>query len=223
MKRLALLVLFALAITGPAQAQIESSRVDRDSPNNVTVIGGAQGGKTVIPKLDPATESFQVVDYEHHEIHAGSHYFIAEVTTLANNAVYDLQFTTPDSAKWIHFVFELAPNAEIEWYIYENVTVNQVGTTITPINNNRNSSNTSGATVAGIMNTSVSNANIDTAIAGATTLAHGIAGAGRTAGLVTRGREIILKQNTAYSFRAVGNAAADVSFEVEWYEHTDNN
>ena len=37
-----------------------------------------------VPRIDPSTNSLQVIDYEHHEVHAGSHYFYADGVTLAS-------------------------------------------------------------------------------------------------------------------------------------------
>lgn len=173
--------------------------------------------------VDASTESLQVVDYEHHEIHSGSHYHIADVEDLSINNVFDMQFTTPNITKWSHLTFKLDTEAETLWYIYEGVVIVTPGTTITPLNNNRNSTNTSGNTIAGILNTSVANANSDTTVAGATIISHGIIGAGRSGGSASRENELILKQNTIYSLRAIASAAGYISFTVEWYEHTDKN
>lgn len=169
---------------------------------------------------DQVTAATIFVDYEHHELHEGDHYFVQDYVDLPISNVFDLQFTTANTSKWTHFIFGLDCEAETLWYIYEGVTITTPGTAVTPVNNNRNSTNTSGNTVASILNTSVSNANSDTAVAGATLLAQGIIGALRNGGATERAREIILKQNTAYAFRAVATQAGFVAFVAEWYEHT---
>jgi hypothetical protein len=182
-----------------------------------------QGAKYGPAGIDGSTNTLQTIPYEHHEIHSGSHYFISGVTDLSINNVFDMQFTTPDTTKWAHLVFLLSVESETEWYIYEGATINVAGTTVTPRNNDRNSSNVSGMTVAGITNTSVGNADADTATAGATEIAHGIIGAGKDGGVIGREKEIILKQNTVYCFRGIANAAGYISYIVEWYEHTNKN
>jgi len=169
---------------------------------------------------NPETGAAKTITYEHHEIHRGSHYFIEDVEDLAINNVIDVQWTTPNTTQWAHFTFILNCEAETEWMIYEGATINTAGTSLTPVNNDRNSGNTSNATIASILNTSVANANADTAVAGATEIAHGIVGAGRDGGVIGRDREIILKQNTIYCFRAIANAAGYTNFLMEWYEHT---
>lgn len=171
--------------------------------------------------IDSATNTLQIIDYEHHEIHSGSHFFIEEVGELAINTVYDIQFTTPDTTKWSHLTFKLDCESETEWYIYEGASVITAGTTVNPVNNNRNSSTVSVNTVAMISNGSVTDANADTDVSGATLLGRGIIGSGKgNLGNDTRANEIILKQNTTYCLRAVAVAAGYIDFNITWYEHT---
>ena len=171
--------------------------------------------------LDDSTNALLTIDYEHHEIHEGDHYFIEDVSDLAINNVLDVQWTTPNTTQYAHFIFELNCESETEWYIYEGASIVLAGTALTPRNNNRNSTNTSNATVASIANTSVANANIDTPVAAATEIAHGIVGAGKDGGVIGRVNEIMLKSNTIYCFRAIANTAGYVNFLMSWYEHTD--
>jgi len=169
---------------------------------------------------DDASGAAIGVAFEHHEIHEGDHFFIQEVVDIPINNVFDMQWTTPNTTKWEHFTFKFDCESETEWWIYEGASISVAGSSITPRNNNRNSANASTAVVAQISNTSIANANADTPVAGATVIAHGISGAGKTAGVASRQSEIILKQNTIYCFRAVANTAGFVNFDVEWYEHT---
>jgi len=170
--------------------------------------------------VDSATGVLMNMNYEHHEIHSGSHYFISDDAVLANNAVVDVQFQTPDTAKWIHFTFQVDAAATSEYFIYEDVTFTVTGATLPSYNNDRNSAKTSGTTKYLILNTSLALANADTNLTGSTTLVHGYLTAGRAGGFVERSKEIILKQNTKYSMRAIALAAGTVSFNMEWYEHT---
>ncbi len=70
-----------------------------------------------------------------------------------------------------------------------------------------------------VLNTSIANANADTAVAGATEIAHGIIGAGKNGGIISRDSEIIFKQNTVYCLRAIATAAGYTNFLMQWYEH----
>lgn len=174
-------------------------------------------------RLDAVTESLIVQNYEHHEVHEGSHFYIDDVVTLAINNVFDLQFTTPAGTKFSHFIFMLGVQAETEWLIYEGATINAAGTSITPLNNDRNSSTVSGNTLASQLNTTLANANADTDVSGALETNHGKIGAGRTGGIDGRSSEIILKANTIYCMRAIAIAAGYINFVMQWYEHTNRN
>ena len=172
-------------------------------------------------RLDKATNSLQTIDYSHHEIHAGSHFFIADVVDLSINNVYDMVLTTPDTTQYIHFTFTIASEAETEWYIYEGAVETSAGAAVTPLNNNRNSATASTAVVKAQTNASLANANADTDVTTATQLMHGIMGAGKTGGAESRESELILDRNAKYCFRAVANTAGYVDFVAQCYEHTD--
>ena len=175
-------------------------------------------------RSDASTEALMIVDYEHHEIHSGSHFIINEVYDLSINNVIDIRITTPDTTKWAHTLIEFDTGSEYEFWLYEVAVISTAGTAFTPINSNRNSAKASTLAIDIITNTSLANANADTDISGATIIWHGKVGAGRTQGGGGGGRnEIILKQNTIYSFRAEAVAAGYIHGEMHWYEHTDRN
>ena len=171
-------------------------------------------------RVDTSTHTLQVISYPHHEIHGGSNYEIKDVVDLANGAVRDMQFTTPNTEKWSHLFLEFNVEAETEWYLYEGVTINLAGAEVIPVNSNRNSLNTSGMSVSAIDNSNVANANADTTT-GSLAVYHGIAGSGRNEGTHDHDHEIILAQNTIYSIRFIANAAGYVDYHFSWYEHTD--
>lgn len=171
-------------------------------------------------RLDSATHTLQCITYEHHEIHNGSHFMIEDVENLATNNVFDVQFITPNTTKWIHFDFVLTCENQTEWYIYEGSTINTSGTVLTPINNDRNSVKISTTSILAIKNTTVVNANLDTDVSTSKTIAHGLIGSGKDGGIINRDDEIILKQNTIYCMRAIANTAGYINFLMKWYEHT---
>jgi hypothetical protein len=194
------------------------------SLNTTSTLFGRISGTEIRPvRIDSSTNSIQIVTYEHHEIHSGSHYFIDDTADLSADDVFDMQWTTPDTAESAHFQFILACEKEYEWYIYEGAVIITAGATITPINNNRNSLNTSNADIKSILNTSLVNANADTDVSGALQIAHGVVGAGKTGGQADRNAEIILKRNEIYCMRAIAIENAYVNFTVKWYEHTPKN
>lgn len=206
--------------------------------NNLTnekTIGSAVGTKVIQAgysdgtnakqaRVDLVTSSLQVVDYEHHEIHSGSHYFVVGYQDLATNNVLDFTWQMPDTTKWIHWVWSIEVESETNWLVYETaVATNPLANTATPRNNNRNSGNTSGTTMKYELQANLAAANADTDVTTATLLESGIVGAGKKSlGNTARGNEIILKQNTLYCMRAIATAAGYVNFNMEWYEHTNH-
>ena len=169
-------------------------------------------------RLDKATNTIQIIDYEHHEIHAGSHFEIADSVNISINNVREIRITAHNSTKWVHLTFSLSVVAETEVYLYEDVTLVTAGSAITPINNDRNSTTASVTVVDYIDNSSVANANSDTTVSGY--IDHVIMGAGKNAGFALRAEEIILKQGKIYSLRFIANAAGFVNYKLQWYEHT---
>lgn len=171
--------------------------------------------------MDSFTRSFKTIEYPHHEIHDGSSYVFAEAVDQTVNHAYDIQITTPNTTKWAHFTFSFVVEAETDWFFYENVEIILAGAAATQLNRDRNNIlNISGLTMAVITNTTVANANADTAVAGATTLIHGHTGDKKAGGEASGRHEFILKQNEDYSLRFVATSAGWVAWNLDWYEHT---
>ena len=59
---------------------------------------GSGAGETDELRIDASTNSLQTVDYAHHEIHSGSHYYIQGYTELASSATLYVKFVTPEIA-----------------------------------------------------------------------------------------------------------------------------
>ena len=175
-------------------------------------------------RADASTWTIQTIEYEHHEIHSGSHYEYDSFVDLGAAATRDIRIVTPDTEKWAHIVWEVDVEDETAWFLYEDAVIVAAGTAIVPYNSNRNSANTSKLTMTYIDNDGVANANLDTTVSGATTLGSGVTPVGIfTGGGDERNHEIILKQNTTYSLRFIANSAGIVDYAFSWYEHTDKN
>ena len=173
--------------------------------------------------IDRATSTITVISFTEREIHEGNAYTITDVVDQANGAVRDIQITTPNTLRWSHFFFNLSTESELEWFFYEDVTIN-VGGWFSVMNNmNRNSSNTATLWVATIDNANIGEANADTSIAGAVEIYHGIAGGGKDAGEFDHDHELILKQNTDYTIRLIANAAGYITYHLDWNEHINRN
>ena len=171
-------------------------------------------------RIDSASAALEIIDYEHHETHGGSHYFVCGYQDLAINHVLDFTWLMPNTTKWTHWTWELESENEFLWQVYEGATAtNPLANTVTPYNNDRNSGNTSGTTLKYEDQANLAAANADTDVSGATLIEEGIAGSGRTGGNTSRAREIIMKQNTLYCLRGTASAAGYVNFCMQWYEH----
>ena len=174
-------------------------------------------------KQDGATDSLQTIDYEHHEIHSGSHFFVVGVQTLAINNVLDFTWQIPNTTKWPHWTFKIDTESQTAWYVYEAaVATNPLANAVTPLNSDRNSLTASGTTMRYELQANLAAAHGDTDVSAATLILSGISGAGKTAGEYERNHEIIMKQNTLYCLRAVATAAGYINFDMQWYEHTSN-
>lgn len=186
--------------------------------------------------LDANTWAQNVIDYEHHELHAGSAFHVGYSVTTANsdNDVTAIMFKTPNTTRWIHIIATFSCSAAAEAIINEGPTLADSGdgTDKVVLNRDRNSGTTS--TVQSLEDTptvgSVTTMNeaewTAVGVSAGTELAHEFLAAGtgpKAAGGVSRGtQEWILKQNTIYVFylQNTGASANAHSISLDWYEHT---
>lgn len=181
--------------------------------------------------LDDSTDSLQVIDYAHHEIHGGSHYTltygVADIGALTTpNDAMTLTFTTPNTTKWAHMLVSFLCVGGALCQIREAGSGGASPTgAITCKNNNRNSGNTSGLLDLGSTAGQMSyDATLDTGgtlivdeyISGATSNQNK-AGGGTESGR----EEWVLKQNTRYQISIISTATVAASIVLHWYEHTD--
>jgi hypothetical protein len=180
------------------------------------VIKGKTGDDTYqVPRINPQTHALETIEYEHHEIHAGSHFFYTDKVELNSAATQDYMLTTPNTTKWIHMIFALTGSAITQVDLYEAGDRN--GTTPQTIyNSNRNSltaatlaihKGTSGGTTDGTLIWSMKSGSAS--------------GNSRTPLIAERNHEIILKQNTKYILRITSGTNNNLTnCQLQWYEHT---
>ena len=170
--------------------------------------------------IDASTESLSVVDYEHHEIHGGSHFYVCGFLSGDDGDTNSFAMTTPNSTKEAHLTFTVGGTSQTEFYMYEAATYSN-GTPVVALNNNRNSSKTSDVTVVSAPDITTAGSLIYSSSAG---YAGTTPAAASAVGVVARDREIVLKTNTVYLINLVSRDDGNViSYCSEWYEHTPKN
>lgn len=165
--------------------------------------------------LDRITRALNVIDYAHHEIHAGSHFLYTDAISLNAAGSQDYLITVPDTAKWPHMIFILEGSAITQFDLYEGTDKN--GTTLQTVgNSNRNSDNVAGVTVhKGVSGGSIDGTLIHTYKGGAAT------NQARASGSTRNDEEIILRQNTKYILRVTSGTNSNlINVNLSWYEHT---
>jgi hypothetical protein len=168
-------------------------------------------------RLDRATNTIQTIDYSHHEIHAGSHFFYFDYDNDVDvSAPKYYRLTTPNTTKWVHLTVTLYSEGVGTWGIFENPTVNAAGTTATTFNNDRNSG-TAATLVVATDPTSTS----DGTLIKVWRTGSGTTGPSRVGTENRSENEIILRQNEDYFIKFTPDADnAKTKIELEWYEHT---
>jgi len=171
-------------------------------------------------RIDGVSDALCVLDYEHCEVHEGNHYFISGFEAENVDGTIIFTVTTPNTTKWAHMTFQITSNKAFTFQVYEGAGTISGGSTATPINNNRNSDNTSILTIkkdptVGSAGTLIDSYKIGNSAGGS------LADFG---GITSRDRELILKQDETYQFKITSNDdSATISYIGEWYEHTNAN
>lgn len=164
--------------------------------------------------IDASTNALNVMQYEHHEIHGGSHYFVEGHGEFSSgSAVSFAAFMSGTVTAQAHMLFGFKTNGLIEVQMYEGSTETG-GAAVTPVNSNRSSANTSKLTI-------VSNPGLTAT--GNMLLSFTLGSTGRGASLsFDRENEIVLASNTVYVWHIQAhNANTRISWRGSWYEHSD--
>lgn len=179
--------------------------------------------------IDASTETLQTIDYVHHEIHTGCHYYNEMYVDAPASDVVDIRFTMPNTTKWTHMLISLQSQEEYRITLYENAPIINTGTALLTFNSNRNSTNVSGITGFDyIVNTNLTNANLDTDVSSATAIRGPYmigSNQGNIEGKNRNENELIMKQNTSYCLRCENmiSSVRYITWLLDWYEHTDKN
>lgn len=187
---------------------------------NLVARWGSGAGEIDDIRMDASTNSLQTIDYEHHEIHSGSHYYIQGYLELDDTDTHYVKLVTPDTTTWSHFVFDIKSTGICSTTFDEVATGGMTGgSVITPLNNNRNSNNTSGMVItSGVTACTGYTTRLENDKWGSNGFKESIGGGSG------RSDELVLKQGTTYCRGFVSGADTNiVQFKVSWYEHTNKN
>ena len=174
--------------------------------------------RTGSPSIDGSTNAQTFMEYPHSELHEGKHYFIEGYTTLDTGDSLRVKLVTADTTEWAHFRWAIGSTGITTTTFHEDASGGMTGGSgVTPLNNNRNSANTSTITITSGVAESTSEGtllgNTKFGVASSPTRALG--------GGSSREDEIILKQNAIYLRTFISGSDGNViSFKAFWYHHT---
>jgi hypothetical protein len=175
-----------------------------------------------LPEWDAPSGASIFIDSAHHEIHEGKTFSVEGSSTVTSGQIVEFILKTPDTTEWTHLTFDYSSNvADFAFIAYEGVTVLTTGSTaITPLNMDRNSSNTSSL---GIWRSSGTATTSSTIVYGPYTIGASGNPQQRLGGTQSHQSEKILKQNTWYVFRFTnGTTTQVINFRANWYELTND-
>lgn len=163
------------------------------------------------------TTALKTIDYAHHEIHAGSHFFFTDYDSDVDTASPKYyRLTTPDTTKWVHLMLNLYSEGFGTWALYEDPDVNASGIAASVFNNDRNS-----LIEAGLAITTDPTSTDDGTLLKTWRTGSGTNSPTRVGSTSRSEEELILKQNEEYFIKFTPDSDnAKTKLELEWYEHT---
>ena len=188
----------------------------------------ATSGRTAA--LDGMTDAQQIVDYAHHEIHAGSSFHVQLYNaTLAAAAALRISFKTPAGTKRAHMIFSFASSGGSHLTIAEGATwTTNTGTVVAPTNQKRVAAPTASMLLEDKTATPAYTANGvltgTTETAAGTTLRNVyVFGSNKVGGNGEHDSEIILMPDQTYTISLTNDesTAQALILHLDWYEHTD--
>ena len=171
-----------------------------------------------ITRQDSNTLTLMTIDYVHHKIHAGSHFYMQNYTTLGVDGTLYVKLLTPNEGSDCHFRWSIKSSGICESWLDEDATGGMTGgSAVTPTNNNRNSTTESNLLItSGVTVNTGYGLRLENDKWGAVGFRTQIGGGS------SRDDELLLKRNTVY-LRAFKSKSADniIQFKASWYEHVD--
>jgi len=183
-----------------------------NSQLNVTLFGS----DGIEYKQDEITGAFTTVANAHQEIHEGRHFYLQGFLELDDTDEFFMKMVTPDALRWSHFIFAIKSTGICTTYLDEEATGGMAGgSSVIPLNNNRNSATASGMVfTVGVTDATSYTTRLENDKWGAAGFKETIGGGGG------REDELMLKQNTTYLRSFISGADSNIiQFKASWYEH----
>jgi len=168
-----------------------------------------------LSQIEETTNSVQVINYSHAELHSGDRFLHRSYDTVAKNGIAEFLLITPDTLRWSHMTTAVDNStSEIVVEVFEDATVSANGTPQTVRNRNRNSSKVNTTLVY----------KTPTVLTDGNSLGSIYLGSGKNlpGGSARDSEEVLLKQDTIYLVRITEQNIAATIFNIafDWYEHT---
>lgn len=186
-----------------------------DTVSTISKILNIHQGTVSLSPCDSINNAAIITTIEHAEIHDGDFYEYGNVVTLTASNTYNIGILT--GSKEVHYRNEKISTSgdKVIIGLQELATISG-GTTVSEVNHNRKSSNTSSV----IIKTGV------TLATAGTTISIGYIGGGTSQGSnrsgaeLSEGNEFILKENTQYCIQIKNNSSEtnNVYISPRWYE-----
>lgn len=172
--------------------------------------------------IDPSTHTMQTITHPHHEMHAGSFYYVkgwVDVDGAGTNT--DFLWCVPDTLEAPHAQWNIAGEAEFTLSLYEGVTVSDQGAVLVVFNVERNSGNV--ASVLAFLGPTLAGGVLGDGGQGGTLVWAGKIGSGKNAtGSRSTSYEFVGKRDNDYWFQLT-KIPANVhwlDYDFNWYEHS---
>lgn len=164
--------------------------------------------------VEQFSQAVKAIATQHAFIHNGETFRYSNPVTLGSGASQDYLITTPVSGKSMHATLSIDGTAVTSFFIYE--ATDRSGSTLqTYFNANRNSANTSTATIHKGTTGGTSDGTLLASYASGTSTNQS-----KSSANVTHDSEWVLKTNTKYIIRITSGTAGNLcNLYLEWYEH----
>jgi len=197
--------------TPPAGTVIATDKIGDAHFQWMKVMVGADG--VAVPMLGNGDGEPVVVSHREHAIHEGKHWYIEGFTTLEVGNMY-VKMVTPATDD-VHLTWRINASGILETNFYEGSTGGMTGGTgVTPLNNLRTSTGTSGVVITqGVTTATTKGTKIGAKKVGGTGFKS------VTGGEVDRAGELILKPSTVYFREFISTSTGNiVDFKAKWIE-----